>query len=381
MKVLVLHNSLNSLGGGEIVCLHTIRLLMEKGYTVHIATIEPTNWKIVTKVTGIDFPIKPVAYALLPFPIKSFSVYQRPLLSYYTIKMRKKYELIISTFGDIALNPADITYLHFPMIAYAMKNELKPYIKYYSSRFWYIYYQPYVMISKLLMKRSFRNTLLLTNSKFTQQIIKEVIGKNSIILYPPIKLEDYFQLLENEEREDSILYIGRFSEEKNNHILIHIARQMPEYKFYLIGTVAGKGLNYYNYCRRLKEKYNVKNIEILPNLPHKDKLKIMSKSKVYVHLMKGEHFGIAPAEAMASGLIPIVHKISGAWTDILEEGKYGLGFIQFYEIPRLIEEALKLWDQKLWKTYSEHLKKFSAKAFYKKLDMIIETYLRMKNMS
>ena len=42
------------------------------------------------------------------------------------------------------------------------------------------------------------------------------------------------------------------------------------------------------------------------------KLNLMSRAKICIHPMKYEHFGIAVVEAMAVGLISIVHKYSGA---------------------------------------------------------------------
>lgn len=64
------------------------------------------------------------------------------------------------------------------------------------------------------------------------------------------------------------------------------------------------------------------------NLGEEMKLNLMSRAKICIHPMKYEHFGIAVVEAMAVGLISIVHKYSGAQSDIVNFGKYGFGFIE-----------------------------------------------------
>ena len=82
----------------------------------------------------------------------------------------------------------------------------------------------------------------------------------------------------------------------------------------------------------------MRNIVFLPNIPEKYKIKILSRAKIYLHPTKKEHFGISIIEAMASGLIPIVHKSGGPWEDILEkkQGLYGYTYENVEEATSLI---------------------------------------------
>ena len=52
MKALILHNTLNSVGGGERVCLAVIEALKDAGWEVCLATVEPTDWSRVEKIVG-----------------------------------------------------------------------------------------------------------------------------------------------------------------------------------------------------------------------------------------------------------------------------------------------------------------------------------------
>ncbi len=104
-----------------------------------------------------------------------------------------------------------------------------------------------------------------------------------------------------------------------------------------------------------------------PNVPHEEKLKLLARVT--------EHFGIAPVEAMASGLALIVPKLSGTWTDICDFGRYGLGYTKLSvgEIIPLIEDALARWNK--FQTPIEHVEKFSVEMFYAKMRKIVESLL------
>jgi glycosyltransferase involved in cell wall biosynthesis len=51
---------------------------------------------------------------------------------------------------------------------------------------------------------------------------------------------------------------------------------------------------------------------------------VLAKSKIYLHLMKGEHFGITVVEAMSAGCVPIVHD-SGGPKEIVQD----VGFLWY----------------------------------------------------
>jgi len=52
----------------------------------------------------------------------------------------------------------------------------------------------------------------------------------------------------------------------------------------------------------------------------------MSQASIYLHPPLAEHFGIAIAEAAAAaGLVPVVYRDGGGWTDIASRIDQGLG--------------------------------------------------------
>lgn len=154
--------------------------------------------------------------------------------------------------------------------------------------------------------------MLLTNSKFSRDVIRKYIGKDAVVIYPPVEISDYVKISRNTEREDAVITISRFTPEKNLDLIPFIAQKLKNVKFYLIGSIRGsKSREYMTKIARLKRQLNIDNLEIIANAPHIVKLQLLSKSKVLLHLMPYEHFGIVVVEGMASGCIPVVHKSGG----------------------------------------------------------------------
>ncbi len=377
MHILVLHHSLNSAGGGERVCIHLLKLLCDyMKLDVMLGTTEPVDWDYVERMLGVRLENRPRTTSILPFRLRAFGIYYRPVTGLHVLRLRKYVNLTINTHGDVMVVPADVVYLHFPVLAYMKIGYLRPYLKYYRSLFWRIYFEPYRQLQERHARSIFsKATLILTNSKFSAHFIEELFHREAIVVYPPVEVEQYLKLRNHEDRDYAVIYVARFSLEKNQHIVPYIAREMPHVKFYLVGTVAGRGREYFLYVKKLVEKLNVKNVELMPNLPHEEKLRLLAKCRVYLHLMITEHFGIAPVEAMSAGLTLIVPKLSGTWTDVCDFGRYGLGFssLNVAEIASLLEEALSRW-RKL-QAPAEHVLRFSVQNFYRSMQCIMSELL------
>ncbi|RLE53763.1 MAG: hypothetical protein DRJ26_02980 [Candidatus Methanomethylicota archaeon] len=377
MNILITHNSLNSTGGGERVCLHIIKALMEANHNVSLATVERTNWNKVFKVMGIELPRVPKEFSLTK-QLKMFGIYQRQLLFITTLKLKKEYDVVINTHGDTMIIPADITYMHFPTIT-MLHGQWSPYVKYSKSLFWRAYFTPYELILNFT-KRTLNRTFLLTNSKFSKEVIRKYLDRDALIVYPPVEIYDYLILSENDQREDAVVTISRFTPEKHLHLVPHIAKILPKVNFYIIGSVRGfKSEEYFERIVKLKEKLNVNNLKLLPNAPHKVKLETLSKCKVLLHLYPYEHFGIAVVEGLASGCLPVVHQSGGQWMDIAECGKYGLGYksLSPSEIASTIKLALNMWNPKLKRILVNRAKKFSDAIFRRKILYIVEKYAHL----
>ena len=64
------------------------------------------------------------------------------------------------------------------------------------------------------------------------------------------------------------------------------------------------------------------NYHVKPNMVEDDLIGLLQDTQIYCHLMEGEHFGIAPMEALASGCITLVHNSGGSGECIPEKYRW-----------------------------------------------------------
>jgi glycosyltransferase involved in cell wall biosynthesis len=104
----------------------------------------------------------------------------------------------------------------------------------------------------------------------------------------------------------------------------------------------------------------------------------MSQASIYLHPPLAEHFGIAIAEAAAAGLVPVVYRDGGGWTDIVSRIDQGLGYTNINEAASIIKSLLN--DHERFKELSakarEVAKGFSYENFKIRLNEVINSLSR-----
>lgn len=374
MKVGILHNSLNSTGGGERLCLETVEALKEAGHKVVLATVEPTDWIKVKRIMGRT--AKPdEERSLLGFRLRMFGIYTRLLTTFLVSKLKKQCDIVINTHGDVLPVSADIVYMHYPTFALLKESPIN--IKYSESLFWRFYFIPYEAIQNFFIKNFFGGTVL-TNSTFSSRAIKRHTGRNAIIVYPPVDTEKFSTATRKNQRENTVVSCGRYTPEKNYEFVLKVAEKLKlKARFMIVGASSGRiSTKYYEKLSKAKAKEGLWNVELVRDAPLNLLLNIYGKAKVYLHTMKNEHFGISVVEAMAAGLIPVVHRSGGPWEDILEakQGVHGFSYISLDEVISAVEEMMgnENLRRNLVETNSRYVDRFSSESFKKKILDIVE---------
>lgn len=346
LRIALVHDSLNPCGGAERLALAMARALKELGHFVDLYVIEASDWSRVEKLTPYDRRVIDKEYVLPPF--KSFpTVYSRILhwlgrdvVGYHMVK-KQNYDLIIATKQILVPVFVDVLYMHFP--------DFHPSFDYlyYPERYLYntmlrIYSRPLELVTKTLIS-SFKSIgykpVILTNSRFSASIIERFLNTEAIVLYPPANIEKYLTLSKHGNRENIVVTISRIERMKNLDIITDIAKEVKEARFVILGSMQSS--SYYARLMRRIRRLNLEGrVKILINAPEKLKTEILKKAKIYLHPTKYEHFGIAVVEAMAAGLIPIVHKSGGSWIDIVDRGEYGMGFRTIEELKGAVEYVM-----------------------------------------
>lgn len=365
LKVGVIHYSLNTMGGGEFVCLCTIEAFHNAGHEVVLYTAVPTNWARSDEIFAKRIrPDKEELFLKSLDFVKGLTPYKKLLSNFSLRRIGKEVDLTIDTQGGTLMVDADLVYMHYPETLQPPSNRPKG-----VARNWYL--EPYYELVKLMEKS--KGKLIIANSDFTALQLKKFLGRDAVIVYPPIEVEKYRRALEAKRVTDSVLSISRFSHEKNLEKIPEIAKQVrSNVTFYVAGTLRGYDDTYAQVQKKVETLKMQDSVFLLSNISDAEKLKLLSKAKVFLHLIKTEPFGIAPVEAMAAGLIPIVHHEGGQRFTCPEEWQYN----SFDEIPELINKALDSWNPKLASELSKSTDRFDATRFERRIVEVAESYLR-----
>jgi glycosyltransferase involved in cell wall biosynthesis len=249
-----------------------------------------------------------------------FTIYKRrrqfvKLLKKYRNSL--EYDYLFSTqssspFEPVFLNKAkkNIAYVHFPEIHFdydRARVRRKVYL-------WLFKKWVEQGISKL--------NLVFCNSNYTREMIdrywKPYGVKDPIVVYPPVNLDNFWCDKPLSERRKRVIYVARFIPVKRHEIMKKLAADLPSYEFVSIGgLIEGEKVWFTRFSENLPQNYTLKT-----NLPGSDLVEMLHESRVYAHLMEGEHFGIAPIEGLASGCITLVHNSGGMKEFIPEEFRW-----------------------------------------------------------
>jgi glycosyltransferase involved in cell wall biosynthesis len=161
------------------------------------------------------------------------------------------------------------------------------------------------------------NSTVLTNSEFSRNAIFKTFGVDSTILPPPVEVNIFRKAcLASNIRDDSLLVISRFHPSKKIENAIHLAKLLRQNEvgtcMNIVGNMPPDGIGYFNYLNHLVRHYGLEDfIRFEINVRFDRLLNLMRRSKVYIHPLPGEPFGISTVEGMSAGMIPVVPDIGG----------------------------------------------------------------------
>jgi glycosyltransferase involved in cell wall biosynthesis len=187
-----------------------------------------------------------------------------------------------------------------------------------------------------------RAARLQTVSNVVAQAIKDQdprsVAKVRSIPYPlPYRIEQIDVKQTWSAREQVILYVGRIHPEKGIHILVEafqelVKRGFTGWRLAIVGpwkpSQGGGGQDYYDSLRRKTLEAADRIDWIGPVFNQEELVKHYRRAKLFVYpslAEKGESFGLAPLEAMASGCPALVSGL-GCFRDFIRDGQTGFVF-------------------------------------------------------
>lgn len=339
MKVVIAYPSLNSPGGGERLCLHLMKTLKEKDFDVTLVTLERTQWSQLGRAFGDSFKPDNEFYLLERIPdIPILAFRQAFIVLLYTlvlllISLKDGHRLVINMAGEITDSLGDMVYVNaIPLKLMYIYPPIQP----EPGAQWRCYSRLYSLFTRILKTPGYA---IVTNSSFNQGIIRENLGKDAAVVYPPVDLDGIKSLEKKGVRDNSVLTISRFRSAKNLKIVPEIARYVENCRFIMVGT-ADKGSE--GCLREISDRINELRVEdrvqVFVNKPSSFVLEMLSVAKVFLHTQAYEAFGMSVVEAMAAGCAPLVPRFGGPWFDILDQrqGEYGYSYSNVKEAAEMI---------------------------------------------
>jgi glycosyltransferase involved in cell wall biosynthesis len=349
---LVVHPYLDIYGGGERVCHNVIKTLLVQGQNVELLTFD-FDADRYRDIVSEDFPKEVAVHSLGKRTEEKppFTIYKRHRNFVKLLKKYRKqldYDYLFSTqssspFEPLFLSKAmkNIAYVHFPEIHHdyargTFKRKL------------------YLWLFKRWVEQGIdKLNMVFCNSNYTKEAIqrywKSHNVKNPIVVYPPVNLDKFWSDKPLDQRRKRVVYVARFISAKRHEIMKKLAADLPACEFVSIGGLIEAEKAWFN---KLQENLPP-NYSLMTNLPGPKLLEVLHDSRIYVHLMEGEHFGIAPVEGLASGCVTIVHNSGGMKEFLPNEFRWETYDDLKEKIIRFMEDtnASKSWEStrpQLW---------------------------------
>jgi glycosyltransferase involved in cell wall biosynthesis len=318
LKAEVAHISLNPRGGAERLSVSVIRALTEIGIDVELRTFEKPDHAMMKEAYG-ETPVKKIQ--------KAATLNLLSNLARATAKSNP--DIHINTHGDMLplfrhdfSKQNSIVYCHYPIAGCLIESGDKDYLDLLfnisSCQIAPEKQNQFLEIAKDAYRNMIISSTVLTNSEFSRRAIFKMYGVNSSVVYPPVEtvLFQKAAFASKSPRQDDILVISRFHRSKKIENAIHLAKLLKGKtacrRMVIVGNVSPDGLEYYNFLRKLTKDYGLDGfVRFEPSASFSRLIELMRASKVYLHPLPGEPFGISTVESMSAGLIPVVPDIGG----------------------------------------------------------------------
>ena len=183
--------------------------------------------------------------------------------------------------------------------------------------------------------------------KWTAKELKDYWGINSeeIYLYPEIKVNELI-LKKNSEKKNQVVVFGRIAPNKSIEESVEIftfgTKEFPDYKLKIMGGATADTEEYIKRLKDLIDELGISGkVEIIKSPPFNELKKILQESKIIIDSQKEINLTMTSIEAMAAGNIVLGYKNSGGFLDILENGKFGYGFLTVEEGGKKLKEIIE----------------------------------------
>lgn len=200
----------------------------------------------------------------------------------------------------------------------------------------------------------------IANSKNVAKRIKKFYRKDSVVIYPPIEVEEIIKLTKNIEKQDFYLIVSRLVGAKGIEVAVSMAEKLG-----INLKVVGEAHGFSGVEKRIKNMKKGK-VELLDYVTDQQKYKLMAQAKAFLALAKDEDFGMTVVEAQAAGT-PVIAYNGGGFKESVVNGKTGVLIDKISQ--KTLKSAIEKIEKTKWnkKTLIDNAQKFSKERFEKEI--------------
>ncbi len=201
-------------------------------------------------------------------------------------------------------------------------------------------------------------------SSHIQSDIRKYYNRDSVIIHPPVNIERFSQANSNQTKDkdknktEYFITVGRQTAYKKTDLIVQTCQQLN-----IKLKVIGGGPEH----TKLKQMANepTSSVEVLDNVSDQQVNELLANSKAFIFAAE-EDFGIAPVEALASG-IPVIAYAAGGALDFIKPKENGLLFEK--QTVQSLSYAIKQFNKLSWdkNTIRQSAKQFSSQEFSRKM--------------
>ena len=197
----------------------------------------------------------------------------------------------------------------------------------------------------------------LVNSKNVAGRVEKCYRKESVVVYPPIEVEELLNKGKETKKENYFLIVSRLVGAKG---LVEAAEAAAHLGFKL--KIVGEAVGF----SKVREKLEKMEVELLGRVDDEQLRELYAKAKGFIALAKDEDFGMTVVEAQAAGT-PVLAYNGGGFRETILDGETGV-LISGIGVKE-IEEGLKRFEKIKWskEKIMTNAKRFEKAVFVEKI--------------
>lgn len=309
IRIAILHNFIDNIGGAEIVGLTLARELHAPIYTTNIDR---------EKIAAMGFDDVEI-HSIGTVPIHAPFRQQLASLRFRMLDLHQQYDCCIID-GDWAMlaaykNPA-LWYVHSPireiwdLYSYVRKNM----VSYWKRPL----FDVWVHFNRFLNRRGVKRVrAFVCNSKNTQARLKRYLHKEAVVINPPIETDTY----RYRSHEGYWLSVNRLINHKRVELQVEAFRAMPNERLVIVGSYE-QSEHFTSYAENIIRSLP-SNVTLQSFVDVKTLRDLYGGCIGFITTTHDEDFGMTAVEAMAAGK-PVIAPNEGGYKESVLDGKTGV---------------------------------------------------------